>query len=174
MPENRSQRLLEGEVIDNGDDSGGELQRLRAELRGVRAELGDLRSENADLKRKLNQANAPVARLRDKLAPFYELLQAIFGDIDDIDPEASGVGQSVGVPGPVQSAAIWESWKSRLPGAPAKIIEALLLHGEANAEQLVVLTQITRKQTIYDAIHRMNKSGIINKNGGRFSLKKLA
>jgi hypothetical protein len=30
-----------------------------------------------------------------------------------------------------------------------------------------------RRQTVHDAVHKLNVAGLINKNGGRFSLKQL-
>lgn len=166
MPIN-NQKLLEGEVVEPCADCA----RLRELNRHLNDELAAIQRENDDLKKRVSVAGAPVARLREKLDPFYKLLQSIFGDIDAIGPDPSPVvaGGSV----PLKSSPIWDSWKNRMAGAPAKIIDALLLHADASVEQLVVLTQITRKKTIYDAIARMNKAGIINKNGGRFSLKQL-
>lgn len=171
----RPQRLLEGEVIDNGNDvQAGELDRLRSELRGVRHELNDLRDENAQLNRRLSQTDAPIARLRETLRPIYELLQMVMGEIDAIDPDDVPSAAGASATRPAASSPVWESWKQRMPGAPAKIIDALLLHADASVEQLVVLTHISRRTTIYEAIRRMSKAGIIDKNGGRFALKKLA
>ena len=173
MARNHDQKLLEGEVIDPSDES--EVDRLRGELRRVSGDRDALRVEVTRLRQRVNQIDGPAAQLRQNLMPLYQALQAIMGDIEVIDPqtfESSSQGTPADRPAPERSA-IWESWKQRLSGAPAKIIDALLLHREVTVEQLVVLTQISRKQTIYDAIHRMNKAGIIDKNDGKFSLKKL-
>lgn len=172
-----AQRLLEGDVIDNdGDDQ--EIDRLRNELARATRERDALRADNVRLRQRVNQVDGPVAQLRQTLEPLYRSLQALWGDIEVIDPQhpASGPAQApTSAPNPqeARSSPAWESWKQRMPGAPAKLIEAMQLHKEVTVEQLVVLTQITRKQTIYDAIARMNKSGLINKNGGKFSLKQI-
>lgn len=173
---NHDQKLLEGDVVDPPDDS--EVERLRADLRRAIGERDTLRAENVRLRQRVNQIDGPAAHLRQTLEPLYQALQAMFGDIEVIDPQPAGEAKAAAQPSPAapsapQRSEVWESWKQRLQGAPAKIIDALLLHREASVEQLVVLTQISRRTTIYDAIHRMNKAGIIDKNGGKFSLKQL-
>lgn len=159
-----NQRLLVGEVV-NGDRP--ELERLRSTVDRLTRERDALREENDELQSRLRESDAPIVAIRAKLEPFYRLLQALWGDIEQVAPEPTAAASNAAP----QSSPIWDSWKARLPGAPAKIIDALLLHRDASVEQLVVLTGISRKPTIYDAVHRMNKAGIINKNGGRFSLK---
>lgn len=163
------QRLLEGEVVEpNGDAS--EVMRLRDLNRNLTRELNAALDENESLRKRVSLADAPIARLREKLAPFYKLLQAVFGDIAELAPEQASSDAS-----PVSShvSAAWEEWKQKMGGAAAKIITALQKHRDANVEQLCVLIGTPRKQTIYDAIHKLNKSGLINKNGDRFSLKQL-
>jgi hypothetical protein len=167
------QRLLEGEVApENGDQS--ELQRLRDVNRTLTRELHDVLDENEQLKQRVAVADAPIARLREKLTPFYRMLQAIFGDIEDLGPAApdSPSNETPGASDP-RAAAAWEEWKQRMPGAPAKIITALQKHGKADTTQLCILIGTNRRQTVHDAIHKLNKSGLLDKNGGQFSLKKL-
>lgn len=161
-------KLLEGDVIENPTP---ELERLRNLTRSLTEQLNDAMRENDELRKRVSVADAPIASLREKLEPFYKLLQAVFGDIDEIDPTPSGEGESRGkVDNRVR--AVWESWKSKMPGAPAEIIDALLTHTSANATQLKVICKRDIK-TIYSAISRMKNAGIIEKNGGRFSLKQL-
>jgi transcription initiation factor IIE alpha subunit len=67
---------------------------------------------------------------------------------------------------------VWDSWKGKMSGSAAKAIDALLLHGEMTAEQLRIhLGCATR--TCYNIIGELNKAKLINKNGGRISLKEL-
>lgn len=166
-----SQRLLEGEVMHGPDDDAGEIDRLRASVERVTRERDAARTQVVDLQRRLRQATSSTERLREQLEPLYRALQGVWGELEEVAPDAKqeATEESPGA----KSSPIWESWKTRMPGAPAKIIDALLMHGTATVEQLVVLTQISRKQTIYDSIKRMKTAGIIDKNGGRFSLKKI-
>lgn len=167
MPSNNNQRLLEGEVVDN--PQADEVARLRDLNRTLTRELHDALDENERLRKRVATADVPVARLREKLAPFYQLLQAVFGDIDELSPDASS---SPGAAVPPKNAAVWEAWKGRLPTGAGKIIDALMKHGDANTQQLSILTGLHRN-SIPRSIYELNKAGLINKNGGRFSLKVL-
>jgi small-conductance mechanosensitive channel len=175
MPQN--QRMLEGEVIDpNGDDR--EIDRLRDDLRRVTAERDALRQQNIQLQRRVNQVDVPAHQMREKLEPFYRLLQALWGDIEVIDPQPavqtqSPNQQSSTPPVNDKAAAAWDEWKTRMAGAAAKIITALQTHADADVAQLCILIGTSRKQTVYDAICKLNKAGLINNNGDRFSLKQL-
>jgi hypothetical protein len=169
-----NQRLLEGEVVENnGDDS--EMNRLRELNRGLTRELHDALDENDRLRKRVAQADAPIARLREKLGPFYQLLQAIFGDIDELAPEVTTSAAQASAPrvdGRV--AAVWESWKQKLGNgtAAARVIDALLVHGELTTPQLKVAGKMAGR-TVGDAVYKLNQLGLISKNGGRFSLKQL-
>lgn len=165
------QRALEGTVVEAPNGERSEVDRLRDTNRTLMRELHDTLEENADLRKRVATADAPIARLREKLGPFYQLLQAIFGDIDELAPEHAQPqsGQS-----PVNSkvSAVWDSWKQKMPGVTAEIIDALLTHNDANTQQLTIICKRDRK-TIGSAVHRLTKAGLINKNGGRFTLKQL-
>lgn len=105
-----------------------------------------------------------ILHLRRILLPLFQSLQMVF----DVIPDGQGVGADV----PPQESRVWESWKSKLGGTAAKIIEALLEHGEMSVAQIRVACHCGQ-QTVYDVTSKMNKLGLINKNGGRYSLKKL-
>lgn len=163
-----NQRLLEGEVM-NGDRT--ELERLRASVDRLTRERDALREENGELHDRLRESDAPVAELRAKLEPFYRLLQAIWGDIDRIAPQASQAEQP-----PAQdarTAAVWQAWKQRLGGTVAKGIDALLIHGELNTQQLSIATGLSRPTITNTVVLKLNRAGLINKNAGKFSLKAL-
>ena len=167
--------LLEGEVVEPDPDES-EIARLRDELRRVQGERDTLRAENIRLRQRVNQVDAPAAHLRQTLEPLYQAMQALFGDLEVIDPPSATTTQ----PGPATAAkptddrtsAVWESWKAKLGSAPGKIIDALMKHGEANTQQLSILTGLHRT-TIPKGIYELNKAGLISKNGGRFSLKQI-
>jgi hypothetical protein len=114
-----------------------------------------------------------LSALRRQLGPLYRALQAVFGELDVAGVEGGG-GESTTSSSTPKVTAVWESWKQKLGSntAPARVIDALLQHGELNVAQLKVAAKMAN-QTVYDSIHRLNKLGLINKNGGKFSLKTL-
>lgn len=157
-------KFLEGHV-EAAEHIDPELDALRAEIRELRGHLQQARAEATQAKRDAARA---LSALRKQLTPLYHALQAVFGEIDaaGVDDDAPMAG------GSPRTSAVWESWKSRLPGGPAKIIDALLLHGDMNTQQLAIATGVHRN-SIPHMIFKLNKAGLLNKNGGRFSLKQL-
>jgi hypothetical protein len=115
-----------------------------------------------------------MAPLRRQLTPLYRALQSVFSELDaaGVVEETIGYASSTNNPAPPRTSAVWESWKSRMPGGPAKIIDALLVHGEMNTQQLAIATGVHRN-SVPAMIFKLNKAGLLNKNGGRFSLKAL-
>lgn len=135
-------------------------------IAGLRQQLKDAREELAAERAKDSGVEEGVAQLRQALSPLKEGLDRIFG----ILPTTTA-------PPPTASpkhAAVWESWKKRLGGgAVSAIIDALMVHGQLTNTQMAIHVGTNRKQTIYDAVHKLNKAGIINKNGDYISLKEL-
>jgi hypothetical protein len=158
-------KLLDGEVEDPRDTRIAELE---DELRDVRNEVA--RANSAALQAKRDATRA-LGTLRRQLGPLYRALQDVFGELDAAGIEDSAPSAS-STTGNTRTSAVWESWKSRLPGGPAKIIDALMLHGEMNTQQLAIATGVHRN-SIPAMIYKLNKAGLLNKNGGRFSLKPL-
>lgn len=154
------QPLLEGQV-DNRDDL---IETLKAENSRLKEQLQDRAWELAKLKDANTRA---IGQLRRVLTPLHSALKSVFGEMDDL-------GVSDEAPGAVnqKTSAVWEAWKQRLPETARKCIDALLTHGELNTQQLAIATGLHRT-TIPAGIFQLNKAGLINKNGGRFSLKKL-
>lgn len=122
----------------------------------------------------------PVTELRQQ---FKDLSQFTAGQLQEFRKRLErieyGLGiaigkmsQAVAPAGDNRKAAVWESWKQKLGGKQAEFIEALLTHGEMSAIQLKIATR-SGQQTVYDTIHKLNKLGLINKNGGKFSLKEV-
>lgn len=139
------------------------LRELRDENRELRDQLREARAEITIAKRESARA---LSALRQQLNPLYRALQAVFGEI-----EASGISDDGPAPTNARIAAVWENWKSKV-GSSAKLIDALLLHGEMNTSQLSVATGFHRT-TIPAHVFKLNKLGLLNKNGGKFSLKQL-
>lgn len=153
-------------TADTRDD---QIAALRAEVRDLRGQLANAQADVEDAKREAAHA---LSALRKQLSPLYRALQAVFGELD-----AAGVREDVsssGGPAGIDSrvASVWAAWKEKLPGAPARIIDALLVHGDLNTTQLAIAAKMD-KRTVNNAIYKMNTAGLINKNAGRFSLKPL-
>lgn len=142
------------------DDRDTIIAGLREQLRQTREELAQERSKGGQVER-------GAQALRTVLTPLYGALQHIFGET-----EAMGIPElAQTAPGPKKSAA-WDSWKQKLSGSAAKAIDTLMIHGELTADQLRIhLGCATR--TCYNIIGELNHAKLINKNGGKVSLREL-
>jgi hypothetical protein len=164
-------------VLSGIPDPQAQVRSLQQELYNRNRQISDAETRIADLEAELvreraksRQVERGAQQLRSVLSPLYQALGAVFGEMD-----AAGMDDSSPVPTPGKSPSpVWESWKSRLGGASSRIIDILLMHGELNQEQIRIHIGTNRKQTIYDAIAKLNKAGIINKRDGKVSLKELA
>lgn len=160
-------RLLEGEV----DDPYAQIAALKDELRDVR---GALTAATREARQAREDGSRALTNLRRQLSPLYRALQDVFGELDaagasdDVPPSAFGPGTATVDP---RTAAVWASWKGRM-GAAAPVIDALLLHGEMTTTQIGIAIQRSRK-TVPALIFKLNRAGLINKNGNKFSLKSL-
>jgi hypothetical protein len=153
--------LLEGQVYDRDQL----IESMQDEIEQLRSDLIVARAESA---RAVQQANRAVAKLRTILSPLYGGLRELFGELDKF-----GGDEMVASPADdSRTKAVWENWKQKMPGNPAKIIDALLLHGEMNTQQVAIAIGLHRT-SIPKLIYQLNQAGLINKNGGKFSLKKL-
>lgn len=150
-------------------DQTKRLRELETETRQLREQLEDKEDELRRERRKTATMEQGIARLREALTPVYSGLQMIFGEI-----EATGVSSTGSAAGSPDSrvTAVWESWKQRLGEGPSRVIDALLLHREMNTPQLAIATGYHRT-SIPAMIYKLNKAGLLNKNGGRFSLKEI-
>jgi len=158
------QRLLESgtrspeEIIE---DLERQNERLREDVSHLKAALEDARTASKTVMRA--QAN-----LRSQLEPLFKALRAVFGELDAAAIRTTSSGSDADP----RASTVWESWKQRLGGGTAKVIDALLLHKEMNTTQLSIATGLHRT-TIPALIFKLNKASLINKNGGKFSLKEL-
>lgn len=163
-------------VVVDDDPRDKEIEQLKLKLRQAERDASD--AERA-AERAREDAYRALSMLRKQLGPLYRALQAVFGELDaagiaDVEPAStSSPRASDGITGAdPRTAAVWASWKDKL-GAAGKLIDALLLHKEMNTQQLAIATGLHRT-TIPKHIHTLNKAGLLNKNGGRFSLKPLS
>jgi len=138
------------------------IERLEEELAHSQAQLRDATHQVTTIARGLKA-------LRHQMEPLYNALRMVFGELD-----VAGVGVVSGAASAPSGrvAAVWESWKSKLGGKQAEFIQALLEHGEMTAVQLKVATH-TGTSTVPQVIYKLNHLGLINKNGGKYSLKEL-
>jgi hypothetical protein len=123
-------------------------------------ELREERTQNAAHK-------ASVEALRNTLLPLYQALQRVYGHIDAMGISANGSAPSSG-----GESKVWDSWKQKLGGKTAAAIDVLILHGPMTQAQLrIQLGCATR--TVTNVVGALNKAGLINKAGGRISLKEI-
>ena len=136
-----------------------ENNELKDQLREAQTALGVVRNANSQA----------VSRLRQQLSPLYQALKGVFGEMaafEDV-PASSAEPQEND-----KKRAIWESWKQKLPGKRADFIQALLDHGEMTSAQLKVATH-SGTSTVPQVIYELNRLGLIQKNGSKYSLKEL-
>lgn len=166
---------LIGEPVLEDDPQAARIRKLEAESRELHRQLDDAQVE---ARRAREDANRAMGMLRTQLGPLYRALQAVFGELDAAGvEERQGFTTSTGDNGsmasaPSKNSAVWAAWKERFPPAVGKVIDALLLHGEMNQGQLKIACRIG-SSTVTDCVSKLNKAGLINKNGGRVSLKAL-
>lgn len=148
--------LLDG-LVDNRDQV---IEALRNQLRDQSQELSE-----AHLK--IRQIETGAKELRTVLNPLYQALRHIFGEIDSM-----GVSEGSGTAVNSRVSAAWDQWKQKLGGQPAKAIDILMVHGAVTQTQLRVLIGCANG-SIAGIVCVLNKAGLINKNGGKISLKEL-
>lgn len=142
------------------NDLRRENERLRIELAEAQGEIRAERNKRATMER-------GISRLREVLSPLYGGLQMVFGEI-----ETMGVGATAVQGMDPRKAAVWEDWKQKMPGIPARFIDALMLHGELTQQQLRLHAKCARG-SVPGVVSQLWKNGLINKNGGKISLKEL-
>ena len=111
-----------------------------------------------------------MQELRAVLTPLYQALGHIFGEIDAMGTSDSSPSSPTGMD--PRKAAVWDDWKRKMPGIPARFIDALMLHGELTQTQLRLHAKCAQG-SVAGVVSQLWKAGLINKNGGRISLKEL-
>jgi DNA-binding transcriptional regulator GbsR (MarR family) len=163
---------VRGIVVDD-DPRDKEIEKLRLKLRQAERDTAD--AERA-AERAREDAHRALSMLRKQLGPLYRALQAVFGELDAAGITDTPAAQPGAAPVPAgqdpRVTAVWQAWKEKFPPACGKVIDALLLHGELNSVQLKVTARLGTS-SVSESISKLNKAGLINKNGGRFSLKSL-
>lgn len=169
--------MVRDNIIDVESDPRAEkIDSLERQVAKLRGELSDARHE---LTRVREDSNRALTSLRQQLSPLYRALQRVFGELDDagvLDGATPAPIANAPSPPPTSDGgrvqAVWNAWKQKLNAPCGRIIDALLVHGEMNTTQLSVAAQM-HKSNVSKAIQKLNEVSVINKNGGRFSLKQL-
>lgn len=162
--------ITDGNVIDVGFEADPEVERLRAENRRLQRAVSDAELE---AKRAREDAERALSALRRQLSPLYRALQAVFGELDDAGVrDETAPPTTIGAPVSLGIDRRWESWKQKLPGRPAEMIDLLLLHGDMSRNQLMAAMR-AGKDVVRVTASKLNVAGLLLKNGGRFSLKQL-
>jgi hypothetical protein len=153
----RPHLLRGGEVIDDRDAIIAELTSRVGELQ---AELDQKQELEDVLRRERRVSDAAIGDVRRQLEPLYHALQTLFSSIDSVAlPQASP-----------RNAAVWESWKLKLGGLPARFIDALLVHGPMTRTQLRIVVGCA-SSSVADTIYKLNRAGLIDKANGKVALK---
>ena len=155
-----SQPLLEGRVQKKHSDEDLQLinEGLRAKVLQLEGDLRTERTKNAGIDR-------AVQNIRDALGPFYNGMRLLFGEMDAI-----GVGESQ--TSSPKASAVWESWKEKLGGKAGGAIDALLLHGEMNAQQLRIHLKCGIEY-VYKVITKLASGNLIDRRDKKIRLKDL-
>lgn len=151
-------------------------------------EIKELREENKKLARALRDANVRAERaeedtvraltaLRRQLGPLYRALQAVFGELDaagvgDEAPSSQGAESATLGGRSAREMALWADWKTKLPSVCARVIDVLLLHSDLSVRQIMAAGKLG-EQSVYKATSKLGQLKLIDKTGGRFSLKEL-
>jgi hypothetical protein len=147
------------------------VHEIQKEMDELRNQLDDAQADARTERRKREAMERGVGELRTVLSPLYQALAHIFGEIDVMgisevasSPAASGVDP--------RKAAVWEDWKRKISPIAGRFIDALLLHGELTQTQLRLHAKCAAG-SVPGVVSQLWKNGLINKNGGRISLKEL-
>ena len=158
-------RLLKpGEVL-SPDDPSETIAQLRRQVADLRTQLDEMRDLAEALRQERRQSDMAVGSLRRQLQPLYGALQCLFGAMEDVTAANSQDGA-----GP--KGEVWESWKSKLGGLPARFIEALEVHGPMTRTQLRIAVGCANS-SVADTIYKLNRAGLIDKANGKISLKEM-
>lgn len=134
---------------------------LFAENTGLREENARLLGEVSRLRQELSAARTALEAVRKAMEPEYRAMQKLFGDLESV-PSATGGG--------AVDAGVFDPWKQKLAGSPAKLIDVLLSRGECTKPQLQTLCALGR-ESLRVAISKLNVNGLIEKDGDKIRLR---
>lgn len=165
--------MLEGlakPVSDDADEMRAlrrQNQRMDEELRSLRNELGQAQADKEKQERSLRA-------LRNQLTPLHRALRAVFGEIELAIGEEEFVVPGRGVEVAHHEGRVdprWQSWKEKMPGRTAEMIDLLLLHKSMGTKALMSAMHCA-KDTVYGAAKKLNAAGLLA-TSQPYSLKQL-
>lgn len=164
---------LEGVYVASKSDDGM-LNEWRREKRKLEDEVREIRQQRDDLEISKQRLERSVDNLRKQLSPLHRALRALFGEIELAVGEETVGPSAPGRPQPAADGndARWESWKGKMPGKPAEMIDLLLLHKSMSTKQLMVSLRCG-KDAVYQAAYKLGQAGLVSNANGRYSLKEL-
>jgi hypothetical protein len=141
--------------------------RLRREIAGLELELQKAKDELVTVRQASADAVQAVRALRKACEPFWTAFKMIYGEISRVEAAKFDVS---GSPTDSHLDGKWEVWKKKLPGKAAEVIQALVEHGGMNIKQIMAAAHVGQ-DTAYAVTARLGKLGLLEKAGGKFSLK---
>jgi hypothetical protein len=157
-------------------DPSVKLRELTEENARLADRVDELETELRKERRKNEGIEKGVAELRKTLTPLYQGLQMMFGHMEAMGVSGSNQATASAPGTDPRKAAVWEDWVGKLGGRESfagKMIIALLQHGALTSKQIAIHIGTKRMQTVYETTLKVNKAGILDKNGDKFSLKEL-
>jgi hypothetical protein len=148
---------LTGAVFKDGRDDN--IRTMQDRIRDLERELEAEHTRNVSI-------SSGAQELRQILAPLYHALGLIFGQVEAMNLPGTATGIDP------RKAAIWAEWKQKLPGHPAKFIDALLIHGSLTQTQLRIHAKCAAG-SVPGVVSKLWQAGLINKNNGKISLKDI-
>lgn len=144
----------------------GQVDTRDQQIAELQLENEKLRDYNLDLEQQLRRARIEnqqsISAVRAILSPLYNGLKQLFGEMDAI-----GGAQEQAT---TKEDPRWASWKQRMPGRPAEMIDLLLVHDSMSVKNLMVAMKC-RKDAVYQAASKLGQAGVVANVGGRYSLK---
>ncbi len=138
--------------------------RLYDETAGLRQTIEDQAAQIRELSQKLKVRDTVIKNIRARFEPDHQMFQDLFGDMDRV--AVSGNHH--------QNADVYEPWKERLGGGMAKMIDALLKHGELTRTQLATVAGLSSNSGTYsNYISKLNSNGLLEKEGDKLRLRKI-
>lgn len=161
-------------LLEMGDPS--ELQLLRQRVEELEEEAEQLRGDLERERSKSVVVKRAMTTLRGTLQPLYNGLRMVFGELDAAGIASEG---TVGTESQSSSAPLDESryapWKTKFPGKTAEMIDALVRYEAGlTRKQLAGFVKIDPGSgSMSQCIFKLNKAGLIEKNGNLIRLRKL-
>jgi hypothetical protein len=123
-------------------------------------EYAELRAELNTLRKRVEQLESRLGDGEEQVVRIFRGVAAVFSS-DGSTPQPSVAGGT---------NPKWEALKKAFPGRCSELIDTLIAHGPLRTSQIAAIMR-SDPRTVTQLIHKLNKAGGIEKNGGKFSLK---